>query len=173
MSLKELTSKKHQEAEQCKFMQALMSHKLSTEVWADFIFQKWLVYKTLEGLGGAYCGLNQVPDIYRTVRIFDDYRELSNNKLGRFVQSAIEYHNYLIGLGNQTNKIMSHIYVWHMGDLYGGQMIKRLAPGKNLHLDFDNKDQVIHFIRTNLSDDMAHEANLAFDYAIRIMNDLF
>lgn len=172
MSLKELTSQKHREAEQCRFMQALIAKQLPPEVWTDFIFQKWMIYKTLEGLGGAYCGLNQVPEIYRTILLFDDYRELSNNKIGKFVPSAVDYHNYLVGLGKYPDRIMAHIYVWHMGDLFGGQMIKKLAWGANRHLNFENKDQIISFIRQKINDDMADEANLAFDYAIKIMDEL-
>lgn len=173
MSLRELTSQKHREAEQCRFMQTLIAGQLPQEVWAAFIFQKWMIYKTLEGLGGAYCGINQIPEIYRTILLFDDYRELSDNQLGKFVPTAIDYHNYLVGVSNYPDKIMAHIYVWHMGDLFGGQMIKKLVKGSNRHLNFENKDSIISFIRQKINDDMAGEANLAFDYAIGIMNDLF
>lgn len=173
MSLKELTSQKHRTAEQTHFMQALIKKQLPTEVWADFIYQKWLIYKMLEGLGAAYCGLNSVPEIFRTVALFDDYRELTNNKHGKFCDAALEYHKYLSGLPKNPEAIMAHVYVWHMGDLFGGQMIKELVPGRNTHLDFQNKDKIISLIRENISDSMASEANLAFDYAIKIMDELF
>ena len=173
MSLKELTAHKHREAEQSRFMKALIEKQLPAEVWTEFLFQKWMIYKTLEGLGGAYCGLNQVPEIYRTIKLFDDYRELTQTTAGKFCQSAIEYHHYLTALDKQSDKIMAHIYVWHMGDLFGGQMIKTLVQGSNNHLTFENRDKIIGFIRQHINDSMADEANLAFDYAIKIMNDLF
>jgi heme oxygenase len=83
------------------------------------------------------------------------------------------YYQYLLNLGNQPERIWAHIYVWHMGDLYGGQMIKRLVPGSSAALEFENKDQLILFIRTHCTTDMADEAKLAFEYAIKIMNELF
>jgi heme oxygenase len=58
-----------------------------------------------------------------------------------------------------------------MGDLYGGQMIKRLIPGSHIAFEFENKDQLISTIRSKLDDSMADEANLAFDWAIRILQE--
>lgn len=171
MSLKELTSEKHRAAEQTAFMQALVKKQLPNQVWKNFIYQKWLIYKLIEGSGGAYCGLNNCPDLYRTFLLFKDMQELSGDS-SNICPSTREYYNYLLQL-KQPEKIWAHIYVWHMGDLYGGQMIKTLTPGSNFSLDFDNKQEDIAFIRKHLSDDMAHEANLAFDFAIKIMNDLF
>jgi heme oxygenase len=66
---------------------------------------------------------------------------------------------------------MAHLYVWHMGDLYGGQMIKRLIPGSHLALDFENKDQLISAFRSKLDDSMADEANSAFDWAIKLLQE--
>lgn len=172
MSLKELTLDKHRAAEQTAFMQALIKKQLPIQVWKNFIYQKWLIYKLIEGLGGAHCGLNQCPDLYRTFLLYVDMQELPSELPNKISSSTQQYYDYLLKLNN-PEKIWAHIYVWHMGDLYGGQMIKNLTPGRNLSLDFQNKEEVIAFIRMHLSDDMALEANLAFDFAINIMNELF
>ena len=172
ISLKELTSSKHKQAEQTKFMQCLMAGQLSSQVWANFIFQKMIFYRLLEQLGTEHCDLNSIADIYRADLLYKDLLEIADPQTS-FLQkpSTIDYCNYLITL-TDPKKIMAHIYVWHMGDLFGGQMIKKIAPGKNASLEFNNKEQIISFIRSNCSDDMANEANLAFDFAIQILNDL-
>lgn len=173
MSLKELTLHQHRAAEQTRFMQAVIQKQLPTEVWTDFIFQKTLIYKGLEGLAGAYCGCNQVPDLYRAFLLYQDFKELSHNQQYNFKKSTLEYYDYIQTLAGHPNRIMAHVYVWHMGDLFGGQMIRRLTPGSNLALQFDNKDTLVAFIRSKCDDSMAEEANLAFEYAIKIMNELF
>jgi heme oxygenase len=173
MGLKELTLHKHREAESTHFMQELIAGHLPAEVWTDFVYQKTLFYKTLEGLAGAYCECNQVPDLYRAFLLYLDFCELANNKVYCHRTVTVDYHNYLLRLSNQPDKIMAHVYVWHMGDLFGGQMIKKLTPGSNLSLDFVNKESLIQFIRVRCKDEMAQEAITAFDYAIKIMNELF
>jgi len=173
MSLKELTFEKHRAAEQTRFMQALIKKELPAEVWTNFIYQKWIIYKLIEGLGGAYCGLNKVPGIFRTFLLYRDLKELALEDKFELAASTNSYYHYLLKLSNQPERIWPHIYVWHMGDLYGGQMIKRLVPGSNSALEFVNKDDITLFIRNNCTTDMADEANLAFDYAIQIMNELF
>ena len=113
MSLKELTFDKHRAAEGTRFMQELIAKRLPTEVWTKFVYQKVLIYKTLEGLGGAYCGLNSIHQLYRAVKLFDDFKELSNNQPYEFTESAIQYHWYITSLKDPA-KIMAHIYVWHI-----------------------------------------------------------
>lgn len=173
MSLKELTAHKHREAEQTGFMQALMKNHLPAEVWTDFVYQKFLFYKTIEGLGGAYCGLNQISEIYRAFLLYQDYTELAKNQQYSYRHPTLAYNAYLQTLDHKPEKIMAHIYVWHMGDLFGGQMIKRFTPGKNLALQFEQKEKLISFIRSKCTDDMSEEAILAFDQAIKIMNEIF
>lgn len=173
MSLKELTAHKHKEAESTAFMKELMSGHVYAEVWTDFIYQKWVFYKTLECLAGAYCNLNQVPAIHRTILLFDDYKELAGDQNFVIRTTTKDYNQYLLSLAGQPDRIMAHVYVWHMGDLFGGQMIKRLTPGQNKALEFDDKDNLAIWIRQQCNDDMAEEAIVAFDWAIKIMNELF
>ena len=58
-----------------------------------------------------------------------------------------------------------------MGDLFGGQMIKKIldyVPHRNL--EFKDVDGLKTAIRTKLTDDLGDEANVAFDWAIKIMH---
>jgi len=66
---------------------------------------------------------------------------------------------------------MAHIYVRHMGDLFGGQMLAKLLPGPNNMFKFDNMPELIKTFRTKLDISMADEANKAFQYNIDILKE--
>jgi heme oxygenase len=80
-----------------------------------------------------------------------------------------QYCYYLLSLIGQPERIMAHLYVWHMGDLFGGQMIKKIMPGPHRNLEFNNPDELKVKIRSKLNDNMADEANVAFEWAIKLM----
>jgi heme oxygenase len=56
-----------------------------------------------------------------------------------------------------------------MGDLFGGQMIKKIINAPSTHLDFENSQDLMTNMRAMLTDDMAAEANRAFEWAIMIL----
>ena len=85
------------------------------------------------------------------------------------VQITNEYVNYIISLQNNPDRIMAHLYTWHMGDLFGGQMIKKIISAPHRSLDFENEDLLKSNIRTKLKDTMVDEANVAFEWAIKIL----
>jgi heme oxygenase len=62
-----------------------------------------------------------------------------------------------------------------MGDLFGGQIIKKqvahISSGK--FYDFENADAMKMSIREILTDDLGDEARVAFKYAIKMMQDLY
>ncbi len=172
MSLKELTSEKHKQAESTQFMRAIFAGTLPMDHWIDYTYQKMLFYKTIEGAAGMNGLLRDLPDISRSFKLFHDYHIMNaDKKQYSFKNAAVDYHNYLLSISKDPAKIMAHLYVWHMGDLYGGQMIKRLIPGSHVAFEFENKDQLISTIRSKLDYSMADEANLAFDWAIRILQE--
>lgn len=172
MSLKELTKDKHTEAENTLFMKAVFDGTLPQDLWADFTYQKWLFYGAIEGCAGACKLLSNLPDIQRTHYLFKDYMDLTDGKhKNRFNQSSIEYYRYIHSLYPDSKKLMAHIYVWHMGDMFGGQMIKKLVPGPHQALTFNDTPYLIRTIRDMIDDSMADEANTAFDWAIKILKE--
>jgi heme oxygenase len=58
-----------------------------------------------------------------------------------------------------------------MGDMFGGQMIKKLIDAPHTHLEFANVMELVAVMRPMLTDDLADEANVAFDWAIKILNE--
>lgn len=174
MSLKELTYEKHKEAENTAFMKAIFAKKLPDDLWYDFTYQKWLIYNAIENVAGACGALKEFPpEIYRGHKIYLDYQAMVKDKniKHNFRKPAIDYHRYILSIYPDKHKIMAHLYTWHMGDMYGGQMLKKIVPGPHTSLDFKNTDILKTTIRSMLDDFMATEANLAFDWAIKIFND--
>ena len=172
MSLKELTLEKHKEAESTSFMKAVFDSSLPRELWVDWTYQKWLFYGAIEGAAGANRLLGDLPDLRRAFYLFMDYNEMNTeSKKHEFRPIVLEYYNYLISIANDPNKIMAHLYTWHMGDMFGGQMIKKIVPGPHRNLEFEDSRTLMTNIRAKLDDSMGDEANIAFDWAIRMMRD--
>lgn len=173
MSLKELTSEKHQEAETTPFMKAVFAKALPLKIWADWTYQKALFYSAIEGAAGANRLLNDLPDIRRAFYLWDDFNKMQdkNDKLPNFRPVVIDYYNYLLSISKDPQKIMAHLYVWHMGDLFGGQMIKKIVDAPHRSLDFSDARTLMVNLREKLDDSMGNEANIAFDWAIRMMKD--
>lgn len=172
MNLKEATADKHRQAETTPFMKAVFSKKLPPDLWADFTYQKSLIYNGIEGVAGA-CGITQnLPDIFRAHNLYLDYKDMISGETKHFYrQPTLDYYRYILTLFPNIDRIVPHLYVWHMGDLYGGQMIKKIVPGPHRALEFKNPDLLKNNIRSKLKDEMADEANVAFDWAIKLLND--
>lgn len=170
MSLKELTADKHQQAEDTLFMKAVFAKTLPFDLWVDFTYQKQLWYKEIEHAARQAGLLNALPGFERAGLIMDDYEAIDKpvGSYNTYKQETKDYASYIRTLDDPT-RIMAHLYTWHMGDLHGGQMIKKIVEAPHTHLEFENRADLIKHMRTMLSDDMGDEANVAFDWAIKIM----
>jgi heme oxygenase len=150
----------------------VFKQQMPKDLWADFTYQKSLIYNGIEGVAGA-CGLlKDLPDIQRAHYLYLDYKEMIENKTNvTYRQVAIDYYKYILSLFPDEDRIAAHLYVWHMGDLFGGQMIKKIVDAPSRALTFKDPEQLKVTIRTKLKDTMADEANVAFDWAIKLLND--
>jgi heme oxygenase len=59
-----------------------------------------------------------------------------------------------------------------MGDLSGGQMIKKKVPGSGTMFDFADKDTAKEIIRSRINDSMADEAKICFDFATSLFKEM-
>jgi len=170
MSLKELTADKHQQAEDTLFMKAVFAKTLPFDLWVDFTYQKQLWYKEIEHAARQAGLLTALPGFERAGLIMDDYEAMDKpvGSFNTYKEQTKEYVSYIRTLDDPT-RIMAHLYTWHMGDLHGGQMIKKIVEAPHSHLEFEDRAELIKTVRTMLSDDMGDEANIAFDWAIKIM----
>lgn len=173
MSLKDLTKDLHDQAENTKFMKAVFAKTLPLDLWTDWTYQRSLFYGAIEGAADAVGLLDDLPGIKRSFYLYLDYKEMAGDQRYQFLPSTLEYHKYIIDLYPDENKIMSHLYTWHMGDLFGGQMIKKIIDAPHRHLDFKDPKILMTNLRSKLNDEMALESRIAFQWAIKIMNELY
>ena len=170
MSLKELTAERHRLAENTAFMKSVFDRSITPATWTDFLHQKWNLYHSIEIKARFHGLLSDVRGLFRGSLIYQDYENnVREYRLGYSKQHPIvqDYTNYIADL--DPNAVLAHVYTWHLGDIYGGQMIKKLAPGSHLSLEFENPHQLAAALRAKLDDSLADEANRAFDWAIKIL----
>jgi heme oxygenase len=74
---------------------------------------------------------------------------------------------------HDRDKIMAHIYTLHMGDLSGGQMIRKKVPGEGRMYQFEGDvDAIKDAIRKATNDEMADEAKYVFESAAQLFKEL-
>ena len=172
MSLKDLTKDKHALAETTPFMKSVFAGKMPLSVWIDYTYQKQLWYKEIERAAQQAGLLENLSGIERAELIKADYQEMINDTFiyNTYKEVTKDYVIYLKSL-KDPKKILAHLYTWHMGDMFGGQMIKKIINCPHRHLDFANAHALVAVMRPMLTDDLADEANVAFDWAIKILNE--
>jgi hypothetical protein len=172
MSLKELTADNHAKAETTAFMKAVFAKTMPMNIWIDYTFQKHLWYLAIENAAREEGLLENLSGIERADLIKEDFDEMNSiNPIPHsYKNSTLDYVSYIRKL-TDPKKILAHLYTWHMGDMYGGQMIKKIIDAPHKHLEFENVNDLIVTLRGMLSEDMADEANVAFDWAIRILSE--
>jgi heme oxygenase len=170
MSLKELTAERHRAAESTQFMKAVFAGTLPIETWIDYTYQRYAWYKAIEVRCQALGLLENLPGIERAELILADYKEIMEGRDDRHHLKLIttDYASYIRDL-TDPNAVLAHLYTWHMGDMFGGQMIKKLIDAPHRHLEFENAKDLMFVLRGMLDDSMADEANRAFDWAIKIL----
>ena len=175
MSLKELTAEKHKSAERQEFVKVMFSGNIHPLFYATFLANQHPMYEILEVCSMQHGLLNGLPDICRSKGIYSDLYELTDNnaKKTTLVPVVKEYIDYIINLSNINPKLlMAHVYVRHMGDLAGGQMIAKRVPGSGKFYQFENPDNLKTLIREKIDDSLADEANVCFDFAIKTFQQL-
>ena len=174
MSLKDLTWEHHKDAERQQFVKVLMSGKINPELYATYLWNQHKKYDLLEALAGANGLLHDLPGISRKHRIEKDYLELWKEvNPPALTQSTRDYIMHMKYIMHDSNALMAHVYVLHMGDLSGGQMIAKKVPGAGTMYKFDtDKNKLKNAIRERTNDDMAEEAKYVFTSATNLFKEL-
>jgi heme oxygenase len=179
MSLREITKEKHHEAETTKFAKLLLGGKIEKPEYANYLTQMLEIYAVLEYQCAVNGFLDSLAGLPRFTGIYDDLCEIDPDSQYRNLlpstRAYVEYLNELASDSEKANLLKAHLYCRHMGDLFGGQIIKKqvahISSGK--FYDFRNVDELKVAIRSILTDDLGDEANVAFDYTIKIMRELY
>ena len=177
MSLKDITKDLHHEAEETLFAKKLVDGTVSKEEYANYLWQMVLVYNGIETAANSQGMLKNLPDIERTHKIYQDCIELvgPHHQLN-WLPTTIEYYQYLLALNYDNSRkhlIKAHLYCRHMGDLFGGQIIAKKCPGSGKFYEFKDAHNLKAAIRAELTDDLGDEARVAFEFAIKMMRDLY
>jgi heme oxygenase len=179
MSLKEITKDLHHEAETTQFAKLLLSGKIDKHDYANYLYQLTLIYNAIE-IGNQIEGnFESLPGIERTFRIYQDFIEIAGvNHDYKWLPGTIKYYLYLLDLirnPEKRSRIKAHLYCRHMGDLFGGQIIKKQVAhiSKGRFYEFENAENLKMSIRNMMTDDLGDEARYAFQCAIDMMKELY
>ena len=173
-NLKQLTWEHHQNAERQDFVKVLMSGKINPKFYATYLWNQHKKYDILEAMAFAQGCLDGLVDIKRKLKIEQDFVELwKDDEMPVLVESTHEYMRHMKTIMTDPDKLMSHVYFLHMGDLSGGQMIKKKVPGEGRMYTFDtDKAELKEAIRAKTNDSMAEEAKWVFDSATKLFQEL-
>ena len=173
-NLKDLTKDVHRNAERQDFVKVLMSGKINPKLYATYLWNQHKKYDILEALAGAAGCLDGLPDIRRKIKIEKDFLELwSDEELPTIVDSTREYIMHMKTIMHDPTLLMAHIYTLHMGDLSGGQMIAKKAPGEGRMYKFEGDNaELKELIRAKTNDDMAEESKYCFHASTELFKEL-
>ena len=168
-NLRELTKDAHTHAERSAFVKILFSGSIDPKLYATYLKNQHPMYEILEVCAMPHNLFSGLPDTRRAPAILADFTELwgqDNPTFPRMCPVVDEYIKYIISIKDDPKKLMAHIYVRHMGDLSGGQMIAKRVPGAGKFYQFGAEPEKIkEAIRTKLDDSMADEAKICFNFA--------
>jgi len=173
-NLKDLTWDYHKEAERQEFVKVMMSGKINPEFYATYLWNQHKKYDLLEALASAQGLLDDIPEVRRKLKIENDFLELWHNDTPPvLVPSTNEYIAHMRSIMTDRDALTAHIYVLHMGDLSGGQIIRKKIPGKATMYDFDSSiDDLKERIRAKTHDGLAEEARFVFSSATKLFQEL-
>lgn len=170
-NLKELTKDLHHNAERKAFAKLLLSGKITPELYHRYLYNQFHAYQSLE----SKIDFTGIENIVRYKKIRDDINELENlfniTNINPICNSTKDYIRYIESI-NEQPRLIAHMYVRHFGDMYGGRIIKSRVPGSGTMYEFNDLDELKNTVRNMLTDDMASEARVCFEYAIRLFEEL-
>jgi len=176
-NLKELTWEHHKNAERQAFVKEMFAKEpqISHKRYATYLWNQFPGYDVLEALAMMHGLFDDIPEIRRAPSIMEDFLELwdDNEPMPTALPVVDEYLKYLKSISNDKSKLMAHVYVRHMGDLSGGQMIAKRVPGTGKFYQFNgDTEEIKNRIRLKLDDSMADEAKVCFDFATKMFQQL-
>jgi heme oxygenase len=174
MSLRDLTHEAHQDAERQEFVKILLSGEINPKLYAAFLKNQHPQYELLEVTAMMHGLLNNLPDIRRAPAILADFQELWEDTDIPVTMLPVvkEYMDHIMSIKDDPKKLMAHIYVRHMGDLAGGQMIAKKVPGSGRMYQFADPNTLKTRIREKIDDSMADEAKIAFGFATQLFKEI-
>lgn len=196
--LKALTKQEHIRAEKTEFIQKLIKKQVSTIQYGIYLYNQFYCYAALEDAAYNSGLLDEIGilDISRTNNLHYDWRALSEmvmshvygNDRGKWYSGIVDadlitdstcnYRKHIRNISRDKELLLAHIYVRHMGDLSGGQIIKRFTPTTvNTYYDFGGKEQMLKeklaiYIDDKINNRIVAESKLCFEQVIDFLKEL-
>jgi heme oxygenase len=171
-SLREAIHDLHHVAENTRFTKLLLSGNITPEAYSRFLQNLSPIYSLLEGYAVRSGLVTDISGILRAHLIRQDISELNCERadLSNTVALYLEHIDYIAK--HNPRLLLAHLYIRHFGDMYGGQMIKKVVPGSGTMYEFENKKELIEKVRGMLTLDLADEANVAMQFAIDLFEEI-
>lgn len=171
--LREATHDKHREVEALPMIQAIMNGP-TFDQYVSYLYELKEIYRVIELAARSADILKDLPGIERYNAITEDLNDLNSNYARELMPSTKKYIDHIWATAyHNPNLLLAHVYVRHMGDLYGGKLMARVVPGAGRAYKFEDRPGIIKAFNDKLTMDLADEANLAFDYFIQIFDELY
>ena len=183
LDIKEITWEHHKNAERQAFVKILMSGEIDEKLYATYLYNQLQCYSVLEKYGLHNSLFRDTPNLLRGEHIHYDYKSLWKDieNPPEITQSTKDYVAHIETIQDEAMKLYAHVYVRHMGDLSGGQMIKSKTPGPNRYYIFkhnevrDYRQTVKETINTYLNvyeHSVVPEAIYCFESAAKLFKEM-
>lgn len=175
-NLRELTKEAHRSAERTSFMNRMLKKQITPEQYYVYLKNQLVMYTTLEQYASKAGVFDDMPKLMRGEALLNDVLEMEADKtfnVPQLLSSSYEYVNYIESIKDDKDRLFSHVYVRHMGDLSGGQIIKKLVPGPtNLYEFGEDVDGLKNLVRSKLHDGLEKEAKVCFAMVQKFLEEL-